>query len=254
MLRSRLKWLVRETTPGRYVSRAAVRAYGEIPVEAWPSWVGTLTGIKLPRRTRPLPARSCETGANINIIFELVAATRNVAGAVAECGVFQAATLIPTAIYVKQHRHNTPVLGFDSFRGFGHLAAEEAQGRTALPDTERSGFSDTSLRAVERKLAAFGIADKVRLFEGYFDESLPQAAEYTFSFVHLDCDLYRSYKTCLAFFYHRLAPGGIILLDEYNDPSWPGCNRAVDEFLKASDAEFHEIVRDNCVKYYLRKP
>ena len=74
----------------------------------------------------------------------------------------------------------------------------------------------------------------MQLVSGYFRDTLQEFSELRFSFVHLDCDIYASYMECLEFFYPRLAPGGIILLDEYNDPPWPGCNKAVDEFLTAN--------------------
>jgi hypothetical protein len=49
--------------------------------------------------------------------------------------------------------------------------------------------------------------------------------------VHLDCDIYESYKTCLDSLYDQVVPGGVILFDEYACPVWPGATRAVDEFF-----------------------
>jgi O-methyltransferase len=74
-----------------------------------------------------------------------------------------------------------------------------------------------------------------------------------FCFVHLDCVIYESYKSCIEFFYPRLASGGVILFDEYNDPPWPGCARAVNEYLADKPEKLVEITSDNQTKYYLRK-
>jgi len=71
--------------------------------------------------------------------------------------------------------------------------------------------------------------------------------------VHLDCDLYESYRTCLEFFYPRLSMGAVVLFDEYNDPTWPGCNKAVDEFLADKKERCLEIESDNQLKYFIRK-
>ena len=84
-------------------------------------------------------------------------------------------------------------------------------------------------------------------------DTLPRFANYRFCFAHLDCDIYQSYKETLEFFYPRMTPGAIILLDEYNDPPWPGCNRAVDEFLTDKPERLVEIESDNYRKWYLRK-
>ena len=65
--------------------------------------------------------------------------------------------------------------------------------------------------------------------------------------------MYSAYKECLEFFYPRLNLNGILLFDEYNDPAWPGCNLAVDEFLLDKPEKVHPIVRDNFQKFFLVK-
>jgi len=65
--------------------------------------------------------------------------------------------------------------------------------------------------------------------------------------------IYESYRQCLEFFYPRMASGGIILLDEYKDPPWPGCTQAVDEFMAGKPERISEISRDKHIKYYFRK-
>jgi hypothetical protein len=50
-----------------------------------------------------------------------------------------------------------------------------------------------------------------------------------------------------------LVKGGVILLDEYDDPPWPGCNKAVDEFLADKPEKPVAIQSDNFVKYFIRK-
>ena len=50
------------------------------------------------------------------------------------------------------------------------------------------------------------------------------------SLLHLDCDLYDSYKTCLNELYHKVSKGGVILIDEYKHPNWPEPQKAIDEF------------------------
>ena len=50
-----------------------------------------------------------------------------------------------------------------------------------------------------------------------------------------------------------MSVGAVILLDEYNDPPWPGCNKAVDEFLAERPESLQLISLDNYEKYYIVK-
>jgi hypothetical protein len=43
------------------------------------------------------------------------------------------------------------------------------------------------------------------------------------------------------------------LLDEYNDPHWPGCNQAVDEFLACRPEKLERISQDGYEKYLIVK-
>ena len=146
------------------------------------------------------------------------------------------------------------VFGLDSFEGFSESVKIDI-GLGGTHDTQKKvgGFSQTSYRYVRNKVKMFGLDAEVEVIKGFFQNSLSSLRDRQFSFVHLDCDLYESYKTCLEFFYPRMSRGGIILLDEYDDPPWPGCNKAVDEFLSGKLEKCAVIQRDNYVKYYIEK-
>jgi hypothetical protein len=201
------------------------------------------------------PRLSPRGPANINIIFDLLRQTKGVEGEVAECGVYRGRTIVSIALWLEQHHDRRRIYGFDSFSGFpdGGVAHEIALGGASFSEKRVGGFSDTSIEMLRRKLRRFRVDEKVTLEPGFFAESLMRRADLRFSFVHLDCDLYESYRDCLNFFYPRLAPGGIVLLDEYNDPPWPGCNRAVDEFLEGKPEKLQRAESDNHEKWYFTK-
>ena len=50
-----------------------------------------------------------------------------------------------------------------------------------------------------------------------------------------------------------MSAGGIILLDEYNDLTWPGCKAAVDGFLAGRPESLQAIALDNYITYYIVK-
>lgn len=239
-----------------FVHRITADAYKDRPVEKWPFWMGLLHRISVPRlvpithvrKRQPSPAGK----ANINIVFELLGRVADLPGDIAECGVFQGGSLIPIAIWCRNHAPERTVYGFDSFQGFDQaIAVDFDLGGADDRDKRIGGFAETSFEHVMRKLEFFGLRHMVNLVPGYFRDTLPYAETRQFAFVHLDVDLYESYRDCLAFFYPRMVPGGIILFDEYNDPPWPGCNKAVDGFLSDKPERPTMIERDRDQKWYI---
>jgi hypothetical protein len=157
-------------------------------------------------------------------------------------------------LYLRQRRINKTLYAFDSFEGFDpHSVLEDLKlGGTDEDDRQESGFSNTSFELVSRKVDSMKLQN-VRLVKGYFTDTLSAFAHSCFAFVHLDVDLYDSYRDCLRFFYPRVVTGGVILFDEYNDPPWPGCNKAVDEFMMGKPESLQLIQMDNYQKWYLVK-
>jgi hypothetical protein len=236
---------------------ATVSAFGpylrRVSVSHVPVWLSTLSGIAAPNAARRARAAEPTTrgGANINILFELLDRTKHVPGDVAECGVFRGRTFVPMGIYLEQQGFDKDLLGLDSFEGFSNAEVLHERSLGEVEDVEKheGGFSNTSLQHVAHKIAAVRLS-RAKLVPGYFEHTLAKYADRRFSFVHLDCDVYDAYRTCLEFFYPRLSPGAVVLLDEYNDPPWPGCNKAVDEFLSDKAEKLAEIARDNFRKWY----
>ena len=248
-------------TPGtlRHIAKNALRTWTRplvrrLPIERCPGRIATLHNLKVPANVQPNAQESPEGSSNIRIIFRLLEPALALPGDLAECGVWQGSTLIPTALYVRRRALDKRVLGFDSFQGLNQMVAHDAALDGDHDDRKRvGGFSDTSYGAVAERVQRFDVAQTVTLVPGYFQDTLPQYAGARFCFVHLDCVIYESYKQCLEFFYPRMSEGGIILIDEYNDPPWPGCTQAVDEFLADKREKITAITSDNQVRYYIRK-
>ncbi|TAL04120.1 MAG: hypothetical protein EPO08_02405 [Rhodospirillaceae bacterium] len=237
----------------RTLKRASAALFRSRNVRDWPVWLGNLHGIKIPRNTIARAKSLPSGGTNVNIILELLDNTRDLSGDIAECGVHAGATLATIALWCQHANSKKHIFGFDSFE------ALDAAAETGLPcdgfDSARrrvGGSGDVTLRSVHEKIRLLGQQDRVRFVKGNFVATLPAYSKLTFSFVHLDVNVYQSYKECLDFFYPRTAPGGVILLNEYNDPLWPECNKAVDEFLADKPEILELMVRDNCEKYFFK--
>ena len=210
----------------------AARGYRSREIIGWPRWVGDLLEVEIPLAVVPIACSSPECGPNINIIFSLLDRTLDIPGEIVECGVFRGNSLAAMALYLRQRAVAKRIFGLDSFQGFDESVQKDLElGGAENSEKRVHGFDRTSFSHVYAKLKRLGLIKSVTLIQGYFPETFSTLPSVYFSFVHLDCDLYESYKRALEYFYGRMSPGGIILLDEYNDPPWPGCNMAVDEFL-----------------------
>lgn len=180
-------------------------------------------------------------------------------GDVAECGVFRGRTLLRLATYVQSVAPEKTIHGFDSFQGFPPTAVQEGdlgpnRSMTKVKNRfKRTGFARQRIEQVAKHLQL-----NLRLHAGYFENTLPKvvAEGRRFCFIHLDCDIYESYKTCLNAMYDALVPGGIILFDEYACPVWPGATRAVDEFfaeLPEKPLRCDDLGRPKKPRYYVVK-
>ncbi len=141
--------------------------------------------------------------------------------------------------------------GFDSFAGFPDPVEKDE----TTPITGKGFWAsppDTVLRVLkDGRIPEDTIRDRVRLTKGMFDETLPRY-EGRIALLHLDCDLYESYRRSLETLYNKVSPGGIIMFDEYADNRWPGARKAIDEFF--ADKPEKPMAHHKCSwKYYVSK-
>jgi len=250
-LKSTIKTAIRESAALRAVQSISSPLVRRWSAESIPGWIGRIHELRVPKGVVPFGMPSPGGKANIKIILSLTKSVLRLAGDLAECGVYRGGTIIPLGLYLAQKRAKKIVFGFDSFAGFGnHAPLEPAEGSAIRT---YGSFNDTSYEMIQTKIKRLELSEQVILIRGFFESSLGVAADRRFCFVHLDCDLYESYKICLNFFYERMVPGGIILFYEYNDPPWPGCNLAVDQFLSDKPESLMKISSDNYVRYFIRK-
>ena len=89
--------------------------------------------------------------------------------------------------------------------------------------------------------------DFVKLYKGWIPERFNEISGQKFSFVHIDVDLYQPTRDSLEFFFPRLVEGGMIVVDDYGMTQFPGCKKAVDEFLNQNEcALFYEMPVGGC--------
>ena len=131
----------------------------------------------------------------------------------------------------------------DSFEGLGEPADEDEQHRNVV-----GIFSDTSVEHVRNTLSEF---PDVSITKGWVPEVFQQVPKRTYSFIHIDVDLYEPTKFCLNFFYPQLSVGGIIVIDDFGplqgETKYVGCAKALMEFCDEKGIRFAALTTGNAV-------
>jgi O-methyltransferase len=157
--------------------------------------------------------------------------------AVVECGTWKggmACGLLAVAPGVRDFHF------FDSFEGLP--PAEAIDGKKALDwqaDTEAPDYYDNNRAdrdAFEARVrAAARPEQQLFVHQGWFADTLPKTpADLRIAVLRLDGDWYQSTMDCLEHLFDKVAPGGLVIIDDYLD--WEGCSRAVHDFLSSRKA------------------
>ena len=102
-----------------------------------------------------------------------------------------------------------------SFKGLPEPVDQDKNGTGIVGKT---GDFSTARSAFESNVAAANISrvsERMRVLEGWFNESLPGAPIEAISFLRLDGDLYVSTRDPLEALYDKVSPGGAIYVDDY---------------------------------------
>lgn len=104
------------------------------------------------------------------------------------------------------------------------------------------GYLDDLLERVVATFRAHGFEparDEIHFVRGMAQDTLGDTGPVAVA--HVDCDRYESVKVCLERIAPRLAPGGVMIVDDYDAKS--GCRRAVDEYFRERGAEYRLVRR-----------
>ena len=136
-------------------------------------------------------------------------------GVIVECGVGVGFTLS-----ILSNISEKKIYAFDSFEGFPEdLSVKEDKNLFKVLKYSKWNYKLMTIDLVKKNLLKNGILEndldeKIIFNKGFFPKSF-KGFDKPISFLHLDVDLYQSYKDCLEFFYPKLLKGGMVTFDEY---------------------------------------
>ncbi|WP_428326226.1 TylF/MycF/NovP-related O-methyltransferase [Nitrosopumilus sp.] len=158
------------------------------------------------------------------VIYILAKQCLNVNGDFAECGVYKGGTSFLISSIIDDSSLKKQLHLFDTFKGMPKYADDDPSSHT------QDDFNDTSEETVKSFLQDFQF---IEFYPGLIPLTFKNITEKTFSFVHIDVDLYKSVDDCCKFFYSKMNPGGVMLFDDYGFKGYQlAARKAVDEFFK----------------------
>jgi O-methyltransferase len=160
-------------------------------------------------------------------------------GAVVECGVWRGGSMMAAAMTLLELEASDRELHmFDTFTEMpapderdvgvsGVRWSEIAEETLADPV-----FELLPLQEVRRLIEGTGYqSERLHFHQGLVEETIPDQAPETIALCRLDTDWYRSTAHEMRHLYPRIAPGGVLIVDDYGE--FLGAREAVDEFLEA---------------------
>ena len=164
-----------------------------------------------------------ESMADVHQLENCAKACRKLEGDIAEAGVYfgSSARLIMRWF----EGTNKTIHLFDTFD-----VMPDADPEYDLPEhwEPKTGLS---VEQVKGLLEDFDEQGLVKFHKGFFKDTLSEAKDKQFCFVHVDCDLYEGAKDACEFFFPRLVENGVMMFHDYDVPAFPGIRRAVEEYF-----------------------
>jgi O-methyltransferase len=163
----------------------------------------------------------------LNNLVRLMESIKDLNGDVAEVGVYKGGS----ALLISRTLINDRIFLFDTFEGMPESNENDNYHK-------KGDFNDTSYEEVVK---LFSENKNIFVYKGCFPrENSEIISDKKFKLVHLDVDIYDSYKECLDFFYDKMVTGGIMVFDDYSASSCLGAKKAVDEFIIKHNLVLHK--------------
>jgi len=209
----------RQYSPKRRLWRAWKQRVRRRVLLAWPALYAT-DHVKY--------ERSLTVEGQIEALLAKLDETLAVPGDIIECGSFLCGTTVCMALHLKKQTCDKRIYACDTFTGFDPQEfAQEQKAGDAAPDLD---FTDNDIAYLRRKLERLGVADRITLVQGLFQETL-ESVTGSFAFAFIDCDLHDSLLYAARTVWPSLSPGACCVFDDYANDSFRGATRAIETLL-----------------------
>tara|TARA_Y100000590_G_scaffold248924_1_gene279703 strand:- start:208 stop:999 length:792 start_codon:yes stop_codon:yes gene_type:complete len=172
-------------------------------------------------------------------IVSFISKQDNINADFAECGCWKGHSAYIISKILKDNNFKGEFHIFDSFEGgLSEKVDKDKNLRFELSDEEIKKESQIFFSLESQVKECLNEFPFTRIHSGWIPEKFNQVEKRSFSFVHLDVDLYQPTIDSLNFFYPRLVNSGIIVCDDYGYSQFPGAKKAFDEFIELNNYSF----------------
>jgi len=184
---------------------------------------------------------------------------RRIPGAFVECGVWRGGSMMAVALtLLRLGVTDRDLYLFDTFEGMPEPGEEDvkqggepASDVLARLDRSSAHWAIASIDEVREALFSVGYPrERIHLVRGKVEETLPDEAPDDVALLRLDTDWYASTRHELVHLYPRLAPGGVLIIDDY--AYWRGARKAVDEYVRENEPTLFLIRIDHGARVALK--
>lgn len=161
-------------------------------------------------------------------------------GDIVECGVWRGGSMMAAAMTLKRlDNESRPIHLFDTFEGMPapdeidrtHTGARAEDLMRVDGQLGEAVLAAGPLEDVKHAMETVGYAGPISYIKGKVEDTIPESAPSGIALLRLDTDWYSSTLHELEHLYPRLAPGGVLIVDDYGH--WEGARKAVDEYFMA---------------------
>jgi O-methyltransferase len=247
-------WLAKRVKRSRTLHSLAklARADERVPARRWADISRTVGVLRVLPNTMVPTARLMNAYDCMRFVEQ-----SGIEGDVAECGVWEGGCIGLMAYASDRLGGRRRFHLFDSFKG---LPAPSPK------DVDVAGAKTAELSPIGAAVATRETAEnlfydvlhvdreRVEIHEGWFQDTIPEAARSidSLAILRVDGDWYESTNVCLEGLYDLVVDDGFVIIDDYG---WfVGCRQAVDEFFAKRGLDVQALMPIDGVGVYFRKP
>ena len=170
----------------------------------------------------------------------------NISGDIVECGVWKGGSIMAIAYTLIQlSRDDRNLYLFDTFEGMTEPSDKDISSvgeyasdllKKSKKEDQKSIWCYSNIEEVRTSVLSTGYSrDKIHFIKGKVEDTIPEQAPKMISLLRLDTDWYESTRHELIHLFPRIAPFGVIIIDDYGH--WQGVRKAVDEYIRENNIQ-----------------
>jgi len=151
-----------------------------------------------------------------------------------------------TTVLLRNYFNNDfNVITYDSFEGLSEPTEQDMVGNFHVVKNNMACTMDITKNVIN----TFCTNTNVSYIKGWVNETIPNNLPEQICFAHIDVDLYEPTYYSLKHIIPRMVTGGIIVIDDYDDPIWIGVKPACDLIEKEFNIKITRLNVPNSDSY-----